>query len=89
MVSLKDILARFRGRGFAPIDIASIVFFRIAFGSLLVWHNPHWRLRTQYQFVDFGNIGFTRQDNFGEGFISHHSVDIREHVVQFAIVYGF
>lgn len=27
-----------RKRAFAPVDIASIVFFRIAFGSLLVWH---------------------------------------------------
>jgi hypothetical protein len=35
MVSLKEILTRFRARAFAPVDIASIVFFRIAFGSLL------------------------------------------------------
>jgi hypothetical protein len=27
-----------RKRAFAPIDIASIAFFRIAFGSLVVWH---------------------------------------------------
>lgn len=53
------------------------------------FNNPHWRLRTQYQYVDFGSTGFTVQDNFGEGFISHRSVDMREHVVQFAIVYGF
>ena len=37
MVSLKEILARFRACAFAPVDIASIVFFRIAFGSLLIW----------------------------------------------------
>jgi len=49
----------------------------------------HWRLRTQYQYCDFGSVGFTREDNFGEGFIAHRSVDLREHVVQFAIVYGF
>src|SRR4051812_39002517 len=29
---------RFRARMFAPVDIAAVVFFRIAFGSLLVWH---------------------------------------------------
>ena len=53
------------------------------------FNNPHWRLRTQYQFVDFGSTGFTRQDLDGEGFVTHRSVDMREHVVQFAIVYGF
>lgn len=50
----------------------------------------HWRLRTQYQYVDFGSTGFTR--TFGDPadpFISHRSADLREHVVQVAIVYGF
>jgi len=54
------------------------------------FNNPHWRLRAQYQFVDFGSTGFTR--TFGDPsdpFITHRSVDLREHVVQFAIVYGF
>jgi outer membrane immunogenic protein len=58
-------------------------------GLEYMFNNPHWRLRTQYQYVDFGSTGFTREDNFGEGFISHRSVNMREHVVQFAIVYGF
>src|SRR6266481_3787530 len=49
----------------------------------------HWRLRAQYQYVDLGETGFTRQDNFGEGFISHRSVDLREHNAQFAIIYVF
>ena len=58
-------------------------------GGLEYMLTNHWRLRTQYQFCDFGSVGFTREDNFGEGFISHRSVDLREHVVQFGIVYGF
>jgi len=58
-------------------------------GGLEYMLTDHWRLRTQYQYCDFGSTGFTREDNFGEGFISHRSVDLREHVVQFAIVYGF
>src|SRR4051812_8803038 len=29
--------ANLRQRAFAPVDIASLVFFRIAFGSLMVW----------------------------------------------------
>ena len=49
----------------------------------------HWRLRTQYQYCDFGSTGFTRQDFFGEGFITHRSVDLREHVVQFGVIFGF
>jgi len=49
----------------------------------------HWRLRTQYQFCDFGSTGFTRQDFLGEGFIAHRSVDLREDVVQFGVVFGF
>jgi outer membrane immunogenic protein len=49
----------------------------------------HWRLRAQYQYIDLGSEGFTRQDNLGEGFISHRSIDLREHNAQFAIIYGF
>ena len=58
-------------------------------GGLEYMLTDHWRLRTQYQYVDFGSVGFTREDNLGLGFISHRSVDLREHVAQFAIVYGF
>ena len=49
----------------------------------------HWRLRAQYQYVDLGSEGFSREDNFGLGFESHRSVDLREHNAQFAIIYGF
>ena len=58
-------------------------------GGLEYMLTNHWRLRSQYRFCDFGSVGFTREDNFGEGFISHRSVDLREHVVQFGIIYGF
>jgi outer membrane immunogenic protein len=58
-------------------------------GGLEYMLTNHWRLRTQYQYVDLGEEGFTREDNFGEGFISHRSIDMREHVVQFGIIYGF
>jgi outer membrane immunogenic protein len=50
----------------------------------------HWRLRAQYQYVDLGTTGFTR--TFGDPadpFISHSSFDMREHIAQFAIIYGF
>ena len=59
-------------------------------GGLEYMITNHWRFRTQYQYCDFGNTGFTR--TFGDPadpFISHRSVDLKEHVVQFAIVYGF
>jgi len=59
-------------------------------GGLEYMLTNHWRLRTQYQYVDFGSTGFTR--TFGDPadpFISHRSADLREHVVQVAIVYGF
>jgi outer membrane immunogenic protein len=58
-------------------------------GGLEYMITNHWRFRTQYQYCDFGSVGFTREDNFGEGFISHRSADLREHVVQFGIIYGF
>jgi len=34
---MKAFLNRIQSRAFAPIDIASLVFFRIAFGLLMVW----------------------------------------------------
>ena len=49
----------------------------------------HWRLRAQYQYIDLGETGFTRTDNLGLGFISHRSIDLREHNAQFAIIYAF
>jgi len=51
--------------------------------------NNHWRLRAQYQYIDFGETGFTRMDNLGLGFISHRSIDMREDNAQFAIIYSF
>src|ERR1700704_3160161 len=32
-----NLLARLQDRAFAPVDIASLVFFRIAFGLLMIW----------------------------------------------------
>ena len=34
----KAFLAGLRTRAFGPVDIASIVFFRVAFGFLMAWH---------------------------------------------------
>jgi vitamin K-dependent gamma-carboxylase len=34
---MKSFLARIQNRAFAPVDIASLVFFRITFGLLMVW----------------------------------------------------
>ena len=59
-------------------------------GGLEYMLTNHWRLRTQYQYVDFGSTGFTGTfGNPADPFITHRSADLREHVVQFAIVYGF
>src|SRR2546423_3189481 len=33
----RSFLTKMRQRAFAPVDIASLVFFRIAFGLLMVW----------------------------------------------------
>jgi vitamin K-dependent gamma-carboxylase len=35
---IKTLLEQFRDRAFAPVDNASIVFFRVAFGLLMTWH---------------------------------------------------
>lgn len=40
---LKNLLAKLQNRAFAPVDIASLVFFRIAFGVILTW-NACWYL---------------------------------------------
>jgi len=59
-------------------------------GGLEYMLTNHWRLRTQYQFVDFGATGFTRTlGDPADPFISHRSADLREHVVQFGVVFGF
>jgi outer membrane immunogenic protein len=52
--------------------------------------NHNWRLRAQYQYIDFGETGFTRTTPFiVEPFISHRSIDVREDNVQVAIIYAF
>jgi hypothetical protein len=37
LIGSKSFLAKLQDRAFAPVDIASLVFFRIAFGLLMVW----------------------------------------------------
>jgi len=48
MTALRNFLTRLRTRAFAPVDIASLVFFRIAFGLVaavaLLSLPPYWRL---------------------------------------------
>ena len=61
-------------------------------GGLEYMLTNHWRLRVQYQYIDFGSEGFTRESFFRDNpdaFISHRSFDVREHNVQFAIIYAF
>src|SRR5438105_3579318 len=38
MRALKSFLEKLQKSAFASVDIASLVFFRIAFGLLMVWH---------------------------------------------------
>jgi vitamin K-dependent gamma-carboxylase len=38
MRASRAFLLNIRNRAFAPVDIASLVFFRIAFGCLMIWH---------------------------------------------------
>ncbi|MEP6602563.1 MAG: HTTM domain-containing protein [Spartobacteria bacterium] len=38
MTSLKNIFCRLEERAFTRVDIASLVFFRITFGLLMLWH---------------------------------------------------
>jgi outer membrane immunogenic protein len=58
-------------------------------GGLEYMITNHWRARAQYQWIDLGEVGSTREDSLGLGFISHRSVDLRENNAQFAIIYGF
>jgi vitamin K-dependent gamma-carboxylase len=52
MRALKSALAKSRESAFAPVDIASLVFFRIAFGLLIFWqvcsHCAHNRIATYW-----------------------------------------
>jgi vitamin K-dependent gamma-carboxylase len=43
--------ARARNSAFAPVDIASIVFFRIAFGLLMAWHV--WTFFTEHRLTSY------------------------------------
>jgi vitamin K-dependent gamma-carboxylase len=38
MRASRAFLLNIRNRAFAPVDIAALVFFRIAFGCLMIWH---------------------------------------------------
>src|SRR5947208_4851623 len=46
MSALKSFLTKLRDGAFTPVDIASLVFFRIAFGLLMIW--DVWRYWTNH-----------------------------------------
>jgi vitamin K-dependent gamma-carboxylase len=48
---IKRFFARTRSRAFEPVDIASIVFFRITFGLLMAWHV--WTFFTQHRLAGY------------------------------------
>ena len=48
---IERFFARARSSAFAPVDIASIVFFRIAFGLLMAWHV--WTFFTEHRLVGY------------------------------------
>src|SRR5436305_1267009 len=48
---IERFVARARSSAFAPVDIASIVFFRIAFGLLMAWHV--WTFFTEHRLVAY------------------------------------
>ena len=60
---MQSLACKLRSEAFAPVDIASLVFFRIAFGFLLVWHvcsylakgliGPNW-LEPRFLFKYYG-----------------------------------
>ena len=47
----QELFARMRSSAFAPVDIASIVFFRIAFGLLMAWHV--WTFFTEHRLTGY------------------------------------
>jgi outer membrane immunogenic protein len=49
----------------------------------------HLSVRIQYEYVDLGSIGFDHFAPFDEITAGRTSVDLREHNVSFAIIYGF
>ncbi|HZR79075.1 MAG TPA: outer membrane beta-barrel protein, partial [Chthoniobacterales bacterium] len=58
-------------------------------GGLQYALTEHWSLRTQYQFIDLGDVDFTSDFGLGGGAPAHHQADLREHNASFAIVYKF
>lgn len=48
---IERFVARARSSAFAPVDIGSIVFFRIAFGLLMAWHV--WTFFTEHRLVGY------------------------------------
>ncbi len=47
----------------------------------------HWKLRGQYEFIDLGSVNFNSE--FINEFTGNHQIELREHNVSFAIIYGF
>src|SRR5262249_3125796 len=93
MVSLKEILARFLACTFEPVDIASIVFFRIAFGSLLIWngcdylaHGDLARLWLEPHFL-FKYYGFSWVHPWPEHWLYFHWIALE--VFSFFVAIGF
>jgi len=48
---IQRFVARTRRNAFAPVDIASIVFFRVAFGLFMAWHV--WTFYTEHRLTGF------------------------------------
>jgi len=48
---IERFFARARSRAFEPVDIASIVFFRITFGLLMAWHT--WTFFTEHRLAGY------------------------------------
>jgi vitamin K-dependent gamma-carboxylase len=51
MGTIQIFLKKVASRAFAPVDIASLVFFRIAFGLLMAWHV--WAFFTEHRLVGY------------------------------------
>ena len=60
-------------------------------GGLEYTLSNHWRMRGQYQYIDFGSVDFNSifvnptQPNFS----GQHKASLREHNVSVALVFGF
>jgi outer membrane immunogenic protein len=58
-------------------------------GGMQYAFTNHWSARVQYQYIDLGDVSFDHFSPFEEITAGRSSVDLREHNVSFAIVYGF